>query len=69
MVKTEDLFILIFVTTQRNAGLDMDALLDQFNLVNSVFGAWGRGIGNPLLQVIISTLTGFSNNSENPPRE
>jgi hypothetical protein len=69
MVKTEGLSILIFVTMQRNVGLDMEASLDQVDWVSSVFGACGGRNGNPLLQVIISDLTGFSQNSDNPPRK
>jgi hypothetical protein len=69
MVKTEGPFIVIFVTMKRNAGLDMDALFDQFDLVNSVFGSCGGRKGIPLLQVIFSDLTGFSKSSENPPRK
>lgn len=67
MVKTEGLCIVTFVITQRNAGLDMYALFDHVNLVNSVFGVCFRGSGNPLPQSIFSTLAGFSLNSENPP--
>ena len=69
MVKTEGLSILIFVTMQRNVGLDMEASLDQVDWVISVFGSCGGRNGNPLLQVIFSNLAGFSQNSDNPPRK
>jgi hypothetical protein len=69
MIETEGLYILIFVKMPRNTGLEMDALLDQFDLVNSVLGAWVGRNGKPLLQVIFSNLNGFSQNSDNPPRK
>ena len=43
--------------------------MDQVDWVSSVFGACGGRNGNPLLQVIISKSIGFSQNSDNPPRE
>ena len=51
----------------KNAGLDMEASLDQVDCVSSVLGSCGGRYGNPLLQVIFSNLTGFSHKSDNPP--